>query len=591
MKTSTKVLLGAGAAAAVGGLILALRKKSDSSRMESDSVDARTVQRKAASTTTPSGAAVTVLDVRVAEPKGWLGALVAHGGACMGFEIEYMTGSKYGNHYHLSPIVMAHWQKTGGGIEINMDDSGLLTNRYQEFPCPVYPMTSPMFLQNQIIPPVGRFNGGTTDLWKQAAAHGAGPEEPGWLIQWGLSSELNLATYNWTVEPKLRVDNEGYLEHRPNVSGSKWSRVYPGKRTADWAMHQSIYGANNIGRNNGLNTTLPLMTTLVPGGVGRATFVPEYWRKNAARLQEWYIRMLRWYYTARWLVWAGEMVRTHAHAAMPSWWKTHAALWAVGTPGSTRVKRPSYDDKEPSLRVRMTQEEVNQLLKMVVAHTPPPGSKGATGEQIAPPSARRSLCDIPLSAGSIAPPVELLDETDHQIWALLAVSKFKQNEKYMPWVKWYRMGVDIAVSCVSAGFGGAISSAVTTLTASLQQVIMTVATFALQIIAKAGMGSLKFDTGDIVGLVGSLLEASGLEADAIAALPPELWDSLKTAGAYIPIIKGTDWEQWGPRLRLIQQQLETIQILDKWNFADAAYGGLGLTGRVVGTVASVRGKL
>jgi len=608
MKTSTKVLLGAGGVAALGGIAYALWRKSkatskdedvgvDSTRVEATST---TASRKSTTATASAGAKAQAgaVAVKTLEPKGWLGALIAHGGACMGFEIEYMTGSEYGKHYHLSPILMAHYQKFGGGIDLNMDDSRLLTNRYQEFPCPVYPQTTPHFLLHGTAPT--EHNGGTIDEWKSAAGKGEPAANASHWIKWGLDSELWLS--GWNAEGNapsgwgIRVGDGGYLEHRRNSSSASWGRVYPGKRVADWALHQSIYGANNIGRDNGLSTTIGLMNAQVPGGMNRAVIVPEYYRKNKQRLHEWYGRLLGWYYTARWLVWAGEMLRIHAHVPRPAWWKTHVALWAIGTPGTQRVKRPSYDDagllspklptggtkvvKDSGLRVMMTADEVNQILRAIIKHTWPPGTKGATGQQISPKGIARTLCDIPISAGSVAPPIDLLDDLDRQIWAIYAVSKFQEHEKYMPWEKWYKLGVNVVTSCISAGLGGAVSAAISTLSQVTQQLIMTTVTFALQAVTKLGTGSMSFGTEDIVGLMGNLLNASGLKADVIKSIPQELWPALKTAGATIPFLSGTDWEQVRPQLQMLQLKLEAIQILDKWGYADAAYGGLGLSGNV-----------
>jgi hypothetical protein len=218
-------------------------------------------------------------------------------------------------------------------------------------------------------------------------------------------------------------------------------------------------------------------------------------------------------------------------------------------------------------------------------HPPPPGKKGATGQQIAPEGSPLTLCDIPDSAGSIAPPIAVLDENGDQLWATYAVWKFKKHEELWPWLSWYGPIVDALISVAGSGAGGALTAGIkavagAAMSAMAKQLVCYVATYALQAIVALGRGKLTFDGGDIVALASAAFEASGLGDKVIENMPPGMWDALKTAGAAIPEIGGTDWQETLPELLTIQSKLEDLQKNRHWNYVDAAFGGLGLSGDV-----------
>jgi hypothetical protein len=451
-----------------------------------------------------------------------------------------------------------------------------------------------MFLQNES---VGAYdhNGGDADAWRQACNKGNALNEVSWIIQWGFGEELRLSgtrTDNAPASWGIRVDDDGYLICRNNNDNSTWRRVYPGRRVADWAIKTAFQvnsptGAYSIARDRGLSLTPVLLMVTAPGFSSRAVFVPPYYRTSTKRLHDFYRRLARWYYTARWLVWAGEMLREHSYLGQghsrepPSWWKAHALSWAVGVPGAGMSQKWHYDaPTEHSLHVEMTQAQVYEILRLVVAHTPPPGTEGATGQQIAPQGIARTLCDIPDAAGSIAPPIDLLDDNGEQWWATWAVSDFKAHEEYLPWLKVVGPIIDGLISICGSGAGGAISTglkaATTALNAVQSALVHVVATYALKAVVGLGRGKM-ISSGDVVGLVGDVIGASGLADDVLKDVPEDLWSALKTAGAVIPQIKG-DWQEALPRLQELQAQIVGVQEFYHWNFADAAYGGLGLSG-------------
>jgi hypothetical protein len=534
------------------------------------------------------------------EPLGWLGALVAHGGTCMAFEIAYMTTKKYGTHYHLLPNLGGDWDNTSGDAELFWASTNLMTNRFREYPCPVYPRSGPTFLLGSDYGPY-EHNGGTADKWRAAIDYRAGIGEVAHLINWGPDAERWLTGTRTDTAPDdwgIRVDSSGYLIHKGNRSGATWQRVYPGRRVADWATETAVKSttskAYRIGRDRGFITTpMMLMSTAGIDYRQRPVWVPPYYRTSTKRLHDFYRRLLKWYYTARWLVWAADMMRIHSGHKQPSWWQAHALSWAIDSAGetSTALTRWSYMDVESDLRVKdLSTAQLDEILRAVVKHTPPPGKKGATGQQIAPEGSPLTLCDIPDEAGSVVPPIAILDDSGDQLWATYAVYKFKKHTELWPWLNWYGPIVDALISIAGSGAGGALTAGIkavagAAMSALATQLVCYVATYALQAIVALGRGKLTFDGGDIVALVSTAFEASGLGDEALKNLPPGMWDALKTAGAAIPEVAGADWQETLPELMEIQSRLSDLKWIRKWNYLDAAYGGLGLSGDIAGQPA------
>lgn len=580
-----------------------------------------------------------------AEPLGWLGALVAHGGACQTFELGWMlttryhdsTPSSHGSSGHnVNPNISIQWDNWDDDVILEWGRDFLLTNVFRNWPAPIYPMFSPLLLAPDGTEQLALDCDNGTN-WKSAFVEGNGANAAqAQLGTWGFRKcrewaylSLDKEQGQESLDPyRAKVDSEGYLLMRRD-GWSSYHRVKPGDLmhgyTHKLSQESDEHGGYRYGYGRRFNKYSEYRDAL---GLDEQleVKVPTFWRSSEKRLAEYFDRLSRWYYTARWLVWACEMMRLNCRHTSnplnpwqewrppaelvpfdpPSWWKRHCITWGIGVLDSDAwnsgvsiagdaYPKPghTYSQADPALELDLTVTEWEQIAKALMTHTPPPGSPGWTGEQITATGQPRTLCDMPPEAGSIRPPLELLDSAGRDIWIESAYQHLIASEESMPWFKWYKLAVEVVAACVSGGggMGGAVSSGASAVTAAAttagqvlaSRAMYLVATFAVQATQKLGRGDTDLvSVGDVVGLIGNMINSSGLleQLDTKVGIPADLWPALKTAGAAIPELVGTDWENVLPMLNEIQGRLDDLSANWHWNYLDAAYAGFGLTGRI-----------
>lgn len=534
-------------------------------------------------------------DLLTPEPMGWLGALVTHGGACLSFQIDWMLGETYGAHRQILPNMSVDYDNWNDDVILKWDSAEMLTNMFVEWPCPVFPRSTPAFLLPDDLEPM--HTEATGDNYRSALAMNAGFNEIALNCFWGKSAEWKSAHYD---HPDHFIAVTVDEDHHLRVRGEK---VHPAKRVRDWVNHIEEHKNGSewrIGRNRQFEL-IEHAQDEVGASTIRAIHVPSFWRASEARVEEYYVRLQNWYRTAHWLSWAGLMLCLHARMAVPSWYRDHCVAWGIGVPSAVGVSFGTaalgvipdgqlYIGRDPRLRI-LPSALHTELLHAVVRHAPPPGTNGWMGEQIAAVGEPRTLCDMPPEAGSIQPPLELLDEDGHLSWCEASVTKSKSVSSHLPWLDVVGPIIDILISVAGSFAGGAISTAAKAVTAAagavLGAVSYIVATVCVQTVNKLGRGNYDMSAGDVVGLIGGAVSSSGLEGAALKSVPEDLWAALKTAGAALPEIDGTDWALCSAKLQAVQESLHALQHNDgsKWAFVDAAFGGMGLSKNLQDEVA------
>lgn len=532
-------------------------------------------------------------------PPGWLARAVEFGGRALMFQVEYMLGTGYGKHYHPLPMMAATRSSKSNvgsgyqsgenfGVDCDWSRNTLMTSRFVEPPAPCFPRCSPLFLLPKKYDYAASYedaygskqsrNGGFESEWERALQF----VDPSG-INWGLSSELQIAAgAGWSV------DADGCL-----LIGGE--RVYPANRVWRWCQKQTELNFGNARQFS--HAASAIKATAGEGAISRPVVVPPYWR---TRLDVFVPRLARWYRNAQWLAYCGAVLYANLPTVngWPSWYRDHMLAWGLGAteidrwggkwvqsggitggphvdPSGLRIK---YREMEPGLSADMSRSACLEILREIVRHTPPPGTPGWMGEQIRSNSEGRTLCDMPEQVGSILPPVDLLLDDGKQWWAAAAIAKWDQHGSN--WLASIAPYVDIAISIAGSGVGSAATSAISSITTNVikSAFLHVVVNLSLQAVQKLGRGQNPFGSfGDVVGVIGTALDASGFVDDlAIDNMPAGLWDALKTAGAAIPTIPGTDWSEVGALYGSVQSKLTEIQGYG-WNYIDEAFGGMGLT--------------
>jgi hypothetical protein len=626
MKTSTKVLLGTGAVAAVGGFLLWNKYKADlkDDLMHGDSAASfrivrvsPTVLKAQVLKAKSSGLSTMTPGLKAIEPFGWFGYLLGHGGACLAFTYKYMQ-----QHKHILPDMAASWSHGKVSVDRSMDS--LLINRFSEWPCPAIIWGGPRFLGPSIYDPFmgvrrGDFRTAMTNFHSDDVKMAGDPGKQNYLhyqrLYGGIRMDLDSWDDHWTGA-KVVIDSSGKCFvrwHEVTGSGGGVGHIGPTQNfPVRPAANTMKYVAALMGEDTEIH--LPLVESfvvhprtqgkqlggtllrLVPNAT-RQLVCPPFWCATGARQARWWRRIVYWYYNAAWLVWCAEMVRLHCSATRilpaPTWWRDHCVSWGIGVPEVAQViMRGTYADKdaEPGLAIKdLAADWVWPVLKLVVGYTPPPGTKGATGEQIVPDTLtskdtaqfKRHLLDMPPEAGAVVPPTNL------DFWAESTISYWSQHtSKFLPWTTLGPTIVNGVIEAVASVVGGGTLSAVQdvlidTLNVSTEiaGIIMKVATVVLGKLwemVKAQDTHFDISTADVVGLVTDVVGAVGAgEGINLKEIPGELWDSLKTAGAKLEHFG--DWSQFAGKLHDLQNTLCSVRDQYGWDYLDAAYGGLGLS--------------
>ena len=263
-------------------------------------------------------------------------------------------------------------------------------------------------------------------------------------------------------------------------------------------------------------------------------------------------------------------------------------MWGIGVRARTGLEK-SYrhvmSDDEPNLETKFTEQQVLAMMALVVKHASPPGTHGWTGEQIAAPGQRRTLCDFPRgdvelgdaeSVGSLAPIVDLVDDHGVQYWVPFALYRWAgQQEDWIDQIAPFINALISIVGSYASAATGAISGAITD--AVTAEIVHVAVSLSLQCVMKLGRGNLSFSAGDVVGLVGDVLAVSGIADKVGVQLPAGFWSALKRAGAAIPEISGSDWDMIKGSFQKVQATLAMLRDTDGWDYLDEGFGGLGLT--------------
>jgi len=132
------------------------------------------------------------------------------------------------------------------------------------------------------------------------------------------------------------------------------------------------------------------------------------WPKAASSGSSYQARLVRYYQTGAWLVWAAEAWRIHngehthtekSDASLDAIWRRHCIAWGVGCADHTRyTEKNTQRDVGGMFRIEDSEYTIHQLLWKVMHHTPPPGTL-ETGTELD----HGRLCEWPDTAGGMRP--------------------------------------------------------------------------------------------------------------------------------------------------------------------------------------------
>jgi hypothetical protein len=535
--------------------------------------------------------------------RGWFAALLTWGGAMQNRCLEWMMERR-----HILPYLAATMSHSDQDTQLDYTRSTLWTNATAITPPPSLPGCGPTFFAGPTVQPE------LAKYWSAQLAAGwtsnATPfqYEPGGPFVWNGASQVEWKfPKGWGVDAKgdvirtmdVSVDvehytvDEGWGEHASynEVSAAMApctpQYVCPAVSVVAWCVG---FSAHDRGKGRGLENAL---SALAPYLAGRLN-VPAYYRSSPARLNEWWIRLVRWYHRAAWCVWAAETMRgsVHGAGAAPSWWASHCAAWGVGLMSPADVAHKGLpttaEGKSAVLRPTDNAEHVESIMRSILAQTPVPGSRGSLGDQIAPGSidsagrARfsRKLLDIPAAAGSVDPPYSVNE------WAGYAVDRWYAHEskKAARWSGLFAQIISIEASLCGAGFASAVTAPLTQaaavgMGAVAGQIVSKVVSLAIQGAFRVGQSGQISDLGswgDVVGLIGEAVNIAGIGQGGVSAmLPAGAWQALQDVGSAFPSFAGADNDALAAPLTAIRNAFAELRG-QGWPYIEEAYGGLGL---------------
>jgi len=297
--------------------------------------------------------------------------------------------------------------------------------------------------------------------------------------------------------------------------------------------------------------------------------VPPVWQSNVPLFTK---RLEQYYGIGQWLVWAGEMFRIHSRSVVrpndPSaiyyWnaWKDHCLAWGVGYSEAMRVvkKRNMLDlveggtlipDGRLWLRTGFNHSQVREYLELIMKHTPPPGTPGFNGAQIAPDGFTRMLCDMPEAVGSMKPPWEI-DQREWLEGMRTIIGNQGANKGLAVFVK--VLGV---VNSLMPGGSAVINTVTGYITSVVTEVIM--AGGYLRVGEAIGWN-------DIVGMVGDLMTAASDELGLdLAGVASEGIDAFEEVAREL---------QMSSVYGQIMSTYSDLKEIYGWDYVDQAFGTL-----------------
>ena len=560
--------------------------------------------------------AVILTQEKLDEPPGWLAAVIAHGGAIQAATMEYI-----GNHSNqFWPHLKVEPPKTSiGSWTRNRTSGSLFTNRFMEWPSPVFPRCRPPFVTLDYY---GRksFQPSHQTAWGAAQM----PESMGHPVHhatWYAYRESDIHDYISADDDYLLSDRhlERVAEHdedffskgtfsspiRPAENVRKWIREY--EENANWPFKRwklrpdhyydamdRLFKRLGIPKSDYFYPDQTLQAVELPGGGGfdpgggmgpglsearpirhypAITSPPAYWNQKSSYRKLWLQRLDTWYRNSNWLVWAAEMVRLHSDGwnDNPSTeWKDHCVLWGVGTPdGDLRSQRENFGkwykkDENSPYWLGYSKSYVKQILQAVMRHTPPPVDPRFQGNQIAPEGSSRMMMDIPEGAGSMRPPI-YADKFGRERAIQIARSAGTFNI--------YSAMVQVAASLCSQGIGNAVVGAIGS------TVIATTVSEMIQNLYRTVSEGKWLSGGDVVAMVGEFATAFVEYAgeDAAAALLQELnaqGVNIDTSALTEQFQQHLDAPGVRSMLERIQYQYNSLRTTDHWDYLDQAYAGM-----------------
>lgn len=479
-------------------------------------------------------------------PRGWLGALFAHGSASLMYEINYLK-----HHRHLLPSVAATWNNVKNEVHLDYSRGTLMARRFQEWQCPLFDSQSPDFR---------KYNEGVQGHeWRSGlsqAISGDGKESY-WITETYLANDVRF----------------------PVAEGEAWAAIAEGTNIAAavqawilWTLSRDHQGQGRA-LDRGLGLLLPHMLN--------QTKAPAAWNGSTSSRRIWGRRLLRWYWVAQFAIWSCEMVRIHRRTGerAPNWWAEYCAAWGIGCrdvdAGFGAYKGESYvtavapnetgEKLRKGLKVSMSDAEWEATARRLIALAFVPGHSKVIGSQIAAPGKPRHVFDVPEQLGSAVPPLYLGGGHWNAYAALwwmnhTDISNF-WTSTFLP--VWNSVFSSLSAAAGSSAFSAFITSA---------QAIYQAGARVMQAGAAIANGELP-DSADVVGAIAKIAGEVGALAGADVGIPDDLWEQLKSA-APVAGYAGelAAWAQG--QAEYVRSTFAVAQKQDGYAFLDDLIGGI-----------------
>lgn len=317
-------------------------------------------------------AAPVFAPVRVAPPEenmpGWLGQLLSHGLLTQASFLHHLI-----DHAHYS----AEWRvkpSTAATYEVDRGNSKLWVKEFALFPPPMCSLNDSKYSSATYLGPGIKHAGDdhypTSDTdytWAREMPYGV----------------MNPANALW------RIKKNAWIAHHFQHWG-RYCRDYDRLVGFNFEKDSPAYEDDVFDEDH-----------LKDGWKGM-------WPAAASPGSSYQARLVRYYQTGSWLVWAAEAWRIHngehthtekSDGSLDAIWRRHCIAWGVGCANRTRyTEQDTQRDVDGVFRIEHSEYTIHQLLWKVMHHTPPPGTL-ETGTELD----HGRLCEWPDTAGGLRP--------------------------------------------------------------------------------------------------------------------------------------------------------------------------------------------